>query len=118
LLDQTSYLPEIARGAAAKFAAWEDWLAFWVLLALVTAFSVRQWVKRPLLFLFAAALLPFLMYGFIFMALATPPDQSLSVEFLMEYTAHRILLHGVGVCAFFMAECAREARLLPWMKDR
>jgi hypothetical protein len=114
LMKQTAYIPEILRGAAAKFSAWEDWLGFWLMLLLVLIIAVRHWLKRPLLFLFFAAVLLLLMYGFIFMVLATPPDEALSVSFLMEFTAHRVLLQGVGVCVLLMAECVREARLLPW----
>jgi hypothetical protein len=115
LFSQLHHVPDIVRGALAKFTASEDWLFFWILFFAALAVSAKRWIKPPLLFLALGALLPLLMYGYIFTILATPPDQSLSVDFLMEYTANRVLLHGTGVCVFLMAESVRAARFLPWL---
>jgi hypothetical protein len=102
-------IPPIISGAVQRFVATEDWLLFWPLLLLILMVTVFRWIKRPLLLLFLGSVLPLLMYGYIFTIL-----ESLKVEFLMEFTAHRVLFHGVGVCAFLLAQCVREGRLLPW----
>jgi hypothetical protein len=67
-------------------------------------------MRTPLLFLFALAQIPLLVYGFVFVVSPWPPPQ------LLEASASRLLLHVVPLQILLLAEAVRRAALLPWLE--
>lgn len=107
-LTNASRGPEVLSGSLGVLGNWNDWLLLWPLAALGLAVAPMNWLRRPGIYLFLAATLPLLMYGYVYVV--SPWD----LKELMETTANRLLLHVTPLWVFFLAEQAEAAQLLPF----
>jgi hypothetical protein len=107
-LNNISRIPEVLRSSLHFFLNWEDWLIFWPLALLLLILTPTHLLRSPMLFLFLSAVLPLLMYGYIYVI--TPWD----LKELMEATANRLLLQIVPLWGFLLAEQVHARKLLPF----
>ena len=107
-LNNVSRVPEVVENSLRFFLNWEDWLIFWPLALLLFVLTLRQSLRPPRLFLFLGAVLPLLMYGYVYVI--TPWN----VKGMMEGSASRLLLQIAPLWAFLLAEQVHARKLLPF----
>lgn len=107
-LTNASRVPEVLSGSLGFFGQWNDWLLLWPLVGLGLAVAPMNGLRRPGIYLFLAATLPLLMYGYVYVV--SPWD----LKELMETTANRLLLQVAPLWVFLLAGQAEAARLLPF----
>jgi hypothetical protein len=107
-LNNISRVPEVVGSSLRFFLNWEDWLVFWPLALLLLVLTLMRSLRPPTLFLFLGAVLPLLMYGYVYVV--TPWN----VKELMEATASRLLLQIAPLWAFLFAEQVHARKLLPF----
>jgi hypothetical protein len=107
-LGNLSRIPDMLGSSIRFFLNWNDWLLFWPLAFLLLILTPMHSCRRPMVFLLAGAVLPLLMYGYIY--IITPWNLSN----LMDATANRLLLHVAPLWVFLFAEQVRACKLLPF----
>ena len=107
-LGNLSRVPEVLRSSIRFFLNWNDWLLFWPLALLLLILTPTHSLRRPMVFLLVGAILPLLMYGYIYVI--TPWN----LNELMNATANRLLLHVAPLWVFLFAEQVRARKLLPF----
>jgi len=107
-LNNVSRVPEVVGSSLRFFLNWEDWRIFWPLALLLLVLTLTHSLRPPTLFLFLGAVLPLLMYGYVYVI--TPWN----LKELMEATASRLLLQIAPVWGFLFAEQVHARKLLPF----
>ena len=107
-LNNISRAGEVLANSVRFFFNWDDWLIFWPLALLLLILTPTQSLRFPLRFLLLAAVLPLLMFGYIYVI--APWD----LKELMEVTANRLLLQIAPLWVFLLAEQVRAGKLLPF----
>lgn len=96
-------VPEVLAGALRYGGNAQDWLAFWPLIGVAVAISVRHWSGRPVRFLVWSLASILCVYGTIYVV--TPSD----VAWLLETAGSRLLLHVAPLATLLLVELARVA---------
>ena len=107
-LNNLSRAGEVLANSPRFFFNWDDWLIFWPLALLLLILTLTQSLRFPLRFLLLTAVLPLLMFGYIYVI--APWD----LRELMEVTANRLLLQIAPLWTFLLAEQVHAGKLLPF----
>lgn len=112
LAENASRIPVVLEGLLRCTLEVEDWLLFWPALVLYLLVTSRHWMRRELVWLFALAELPILVYVLVLVISPWSPDS------LLNGTLSRLLLHSLPLQVFLIAEVARRAGHLPRAAER